>query len=365
MAKCNIMFTLTLNFPGSRLKSKFKDVLPLRAVWRKLRTRFLTPPKSDGYVESQHFDVVHFVTQVGYTTSCPTIYQPHDLQHLHHPEFFSRDDFEYREKSYRVLSDQATFVCVQTEWCKGDVIEKLGIPSDKIAVVKWGCVLEAYEPATPEELEVASQGLDIPPQFFLYPAVTWPHKNHECILRALKQVKDSYGRIVHVCFTGRSTEHRSYLEAVAAELAITEQVHYLGFVTSKELQALFLTATAMVYPSKFEGFGLPILEAFQSSLPVICARASCLPEVAQDAAMYFDPNSADQLAGCMLKMLDEPDVRRDYIRRGDRVLSNSSFKQTAAEFQLLYRKIAGLHRRDGVSNPESEVLGLEKRIQAK
>lgn len=344
----------------SRLKNIFKPVAPLRAIWKRMRTRLLVPPRSDGYVESEHFDVVHFVTQMGYITSCPTIYQPHDLQHLHYPEFFSKEDFDYREKSYRVLCERATFVCVHTEWCKRDVIEKLGIAADKIAVVKWGCVLEAYERPVTEDPEHRNHRLNVPPQFFLYPAVTWPHKNHQCIIRAVKLLLDKYSRNIHVCFTGQSTEYRSHLEALAEQLDVTAQIHYLGFVTTAELQALLAEAVAMIYPSKFEGFGLPILEAFRFSLPVICARSSCLPEVAQDAAIFFDPDSPEQLASCILDMLDNQVIRRECVLRGHKVLSNSSFKRTAAEFQNLYRRVSEIHGNRPAFNIEDDIRGRER-----
>ena len=95
-------------------------------------------PMSDGYVESRQFDVVHFPTQMGYLTGLPTIYQPWDLQHLHHPQFFTPFEFAQRERLYRAFCDQASYVCVQTEWTKQDLISHYPIQADKVVVVCVG-----------------------------------------------------------------------------------------------------------------------------------------------------------------------------------------------------------------------------------
>jgi glycosyltransferase involved in cell wall biosynthesis len=98
----------------------------------------------------------------------------------------------------------------------------------------------------------------------------------------------------------------------------------------------------MIYPSKFEGFGLPILEAFQARLPVLSSSATTLPEVALDAALYFDPDSPAELASLMKTILDEPELRQELISKGTRVLSHYSFSDTATSFQALYEKTAVL-----------------------
>jgi glycosyltransferase involved in cell wall biosynthesis len=132
------------------------------------------------------------------------------------------------------------------------------------------------------------------------------------------------------------------LDKLAQDLGVAKYVHFLGFVTPVELQAIFRTATAMIYPSVFEGFGLPILEAFQAGLPVLSSNATTLPEVAQDGALYFDPDSPAELSVLMKTIMDRPEVRHDLINNGTRILSEYSFRDTAAAFQALYEKTAAL-----------------------
>jgi glycosyltransferase involved in cell wall biosynthesis len=110
----------------------------------------------------------------------------------------------------------------------------------------------------------------------------------------------------------------------------------------------------MIFPSKFEGFGLPILEAFHSRLPVLSSNGSTLPEIAREGALYFDPDSPEQLSALMKTILDAPELRQELIEKGTLVLSQYSIKDTAASFQVMYAKTASLFPRGlGPSPPPS------------
>jgi len=331
----------------SGFKSRLRAFAPLRAIARKVRKPALRVPASDGFVESEGFDMVHFPTQAAYLTELPSIYQPWDLQHLHYPQFFSQGEWERRELEYRAFCSQARYVCVQTEWSRQDVIQKYGIAPEKVVVIRWGSVFDAYTEPSIEAQQAISQKFALPKQFFFYPAVTWPHKNHEVIFRALSLLKREHQRIVDVYFTGASTEYRGQLDELARSLGVSEQLHFLGFVSPEELQSIFRAATAMVFPSKFEGFGLPVLEAFHAGAPVLSSNATVLPEVAQDAALYFDPDAPTELANLMIRMLDEPGLRESLIAKGKTILSQFSIDDTAVQFQKLYALTATRQGREG------------------
>jgi glycosyltransferase involved in cell wall biosynthesis len=331
----------------SVLKKHLRPIGPLRYLKRKLSSKSVTIPVSDGYVESQKFDLVHFPTQAAYLTELPSIYQPHDLQHLHYPEFFTKSEFAAREKLYRFFCDRASFVCVHTQWTKRDLIKQYGITPEKIAVIPWGSVFQAYKTPSIDAVDATARKYGFKDRFFFYPAATWPHKNHEVIFHALHYLKSNFGIVIDVYFTGATIKPRPDLNRLARDLGISQQVHFVGFMTAEELQSVFLKATAMIYASKFEGFGLPILEAFYARLPVISSNASTLPEVAQDAVLYFDPDSPAELATLMKKILDAPEIRQELIEKGTQVLSQYSFKDAAANFQTLYERTIELTIRGG------------------
>jgi glycosyltransferase involved in cell wall biosynthesis len=334
----------------SAVKASLRRIPPVRFIKKKLRDNLpskLPPiPVSDGHVESQKFDVVHFPAQTAYLTDLPTIYQPHDLQHLHYPQFFPENEVTQREREFRAFFQQAAYICVQTEWTRQDLIRHYDVAAEKVVVVPWGSVFEAYKPPSTEEIRAAVDKYALPPDFFFYPAVTWPHKNHEVIFRAIQLLKHKLGVDAQLVLTGNPTNFRATLDRLARELGISAQVHYLGFLPPAELQAIFSAAVAMIYPSKFEGFGLPILEAFQARLPVLSSSATTLPEVARDGALFFDPDSPGELSALMMAVLQKRELREDLIGKGLHVLSQYSFANTAASFQKLYSRTAALPAAD-------------------
>ena len=168
---------------------KMRDLLSRRLPFI---SRPLLPPSgpehvmvSDGTVEQADVDVVHFPNQMAFLTQIPSIYHPHDLQHLHLPEMFSDQDHFYRGLWYPAFCEQATLVAMMTAWGKRDLLEHFDLPRDKVAVVPWGSVMEAYPEASEEDLAATRRDLAGPQDFLLYPAQTWPHKNHKRLLDAL------------------------------------------------------------------------------------------------------------------------------------------------------------------------------------
>jgi glycosyltransferase involved in cell wall biosynthesis len=328
---------------GNQFKSKFRDFPGVRSLYKTIRPyskRIVPVPVSDGLLESQNFDVVHFPTQTATLTGIPSIFQPWDLQHAHFPQYFPEMEIKARETLYRAFCNRARYVCVQTEWGKSDLVRNLSIEPGKVKVIRWGTDFEAHLPASASSVSVAAAKLQLPDQFLFYPAVTWEHKNHAVIIRALRILKETYGVRAQVRFSGKWTEFRSNLDRLASELGVADQIGYLGFVSPEELQAVYARASAMIFPSKFEGFGLPILEAFHAGLPVLSSTATVLPEVAQDAALYFDPDSPDQLALQVKRVLQDAELRSRLVERGRLVLSRYSTKQMVADFQDLYELTA-------------------------
>jgi glycosyltransferase involved in cell wall biosynthesis len=323
-----------------RLKLILAKVPPLRRLWLMLRRGESLVPSSDGLAERLGCHVVHFPAQIAYTTRIPSIYQPWDLQHKHLPDFFSKEDLRLRNVQYPAFCRQARFVCIQTEWGKQDLIEQFGVDPEKIKIIRWGSAFEAYEPISAEQAEEIRRELSLPDRFFVYPAVTWPHKNHAAILQALALLKQNEGLTVHMVFTGATTPFRAELDKLALSLGVAKQLHFKGFVNSRQIQAIFQLATAMLFPSRFEGLGLPILEAFRVGLPVICSSATVLPEVSGGGALLFDPDSPQKLVDNMLKLLDSPDTRSNLIAQGFRSLERYSASSAAREFVELYRSTA-------------------------
>jgi glycosyltransferase involved in cell wall biosynthesis len=323
------------------IKKSLSRITPLRNCWRLARATLSSLPLSDGTVEREGFDVVHFPTQVGYLTKIPFIYQPWDLQHVHLPQFFSLDERISRNRVYKALCQRARFVSVQTEWGKNDLVCQYGIEANKIEVIPWGSVLNAYPRPEEPDIEATRKKYRLPSQFLFFPAVTWAHKNHELAIRALNELRKLGEDISLVC-TGNRTERYPFLEALARKCNVADRVRFLGFVNPVELQAIYSLATAMIFPSRFEGFGLPVLEAFHSGLPVLCARATVLPEVAGDAALFFDPDDPQEAAQAIRSLIASPGLRAQMVQRGYARASVMTVNRAAEQLRDLYRRAAGI-----------------------
>ncbi|MGO9179951.1 MAG: glycosyltransferase family 4 protein [Candidatus Limnocylindrales bacterium] len=295
-------------------------------------------PSSDGTLEALRVDLVHFTTQQAFLTGTPSIYQPHDLQHVHLPGYFSPLQLRYRDTAYRAFCNQARYVSVMTDWGRRDLCDAFGVDRQRVAVIPWAPVTGFGQDRDTggEPREVFA----LPERFLVYPAQTWPHKNHLGLLEALAQLRDRGLTVPLVC-TGVQNEHFPAIRRRLRELHLEGQVQFLGYVTEAEMARLYRTGMALVFPSRFEGWGLPVVEAFAHGLPVIASNATVLPEVAGEAAIFFDPDDIPGMAQAIAKVWVDDRLRADLVARGRERVSALSWGKTARTFRALYRKVAG------------------------
>jgi len=295
---------------------------------------------SDGTIEAAGADVVHLPFQDALLTEVPSIYQPHDLQHLHLPDLFSRWMYDRREVVYRTHCERAAAVVTMTSWGREDLIRSYGLPADKVWVVPGASVLPEYPAPSARELEQLRSRLSLPQAFLLYPAQTWPHKNHERLLEALALLRDREGAVVPVVCPGRQTRHYRRIRERVRELGVEEASRFPGFVSPLELRGLYELATGLVFPSRFEGWGLPVCEDFSAGLPVASSSATGLPDLISEAGLIFDPDDTDQIADRVLRLWRDPELRVTLARRGKQRGAEFSFDRTAKLFRAHYRRTA-------------------------
>lgn len=312
----------------------------VRDVWRRYRPEKNGLEISDGFVERLGADLVHFPQQLAYLTAIPTVYQPWDLQHIHLPAFFTDKEYSWREASYRTHCEEASLIITATQWIKRDVAEQYLIPPERIAVVNVPPPTEAYPEPTPSEVLAIAARLMLPDRFIFYPAQTWPHKNHARLLEALALLRAEGVTVPLVC-SGYLNERHPELHLQAERLGIAANVHFLGLVNSKEVLALYDRAWALVFPSLYEGWGIPILEAFKHDLPVACSNVTSLPELVGDAALLFDPNDPADIAAAIRKLWTDDSFANELRRRGRSVVARYDWHRTAMLMRANYRRAAG------------------------
>jgi glycosyltransferase involved in cell wall biosynthesis len=217
-------------------------------------------------------------------TGVPAATSVLDLQHELFPHFFSRAELAYRRVAYRAAVRGSRLVIAISEHVKETIVERLGVEPDRVRVIQLGIDLERLHPG--------EEGRE---PFLLYPANGWPHKNHARLLEAfalLRRERPELGLVL----TGSSLE----------DLPVAPGVEVRGHVPRNELVRLYQTAAVLVFPSLYEGFGLPPLEAMACGCPVAAARTGALPETCGDAARYFDPTEPEKIADAVLDVLADP-----------------------------------------------------------
>jgi len=332
--------------PPGRVRSYFQRALrdPLRA-WQGLppMTALLGPQvvASDGCVETAGAGVVHFPYQYGFRTRIPTIYHPHDLQHVHLPEYFSASDRRDRERFYGTLCRQAAMVAVASSWVKRDVESHFQLPPERVRVVPLAPANLAYPVPTEAELAALCRRLELPASFALYPARTWPHKNHLGAVEAVAHLRRSRGLEVPLVFSGGQSEHAATVIERARALGVQDLVRFVGHVTPLDLQCLYRLARVVVVPSRFEAASFPVWEAHLAGVPVACSNVTSLPLQAGDAALLFDPDRTEEMAVAVERLWVDPVLRAELVCRGHASVARFTWKRTARIFRAHYRRLAG------------------------
>lgn len=335
---------------------------PARKVWRRFRELLTRPDRldlstleSNGFYESLGVDIVHFPYQSFVRCQIPSIFHPHDIQHLHYPEFFDAETIEQREFIYRFACDAANAIVTPSQSAKDDLVGQYGVAPDKIFVIRYASPTELYVQNAGQTRNGIERRLRLPARFALYPAQTWPHKNHLRLLDAIHYLRMKEKLRVNVVCTGVKNNFWPKIRARIKELDLDEQVQFTGFISSQDLRTLYKLAQFVIFPSLFEGAGFPIIEAFQEGAPVACSAVTSLPEYAGDAALLFDPKSVESIADAIRRMHLEPELREDLRQKGRLRAQMFSWNTMAKAYRALYRQIAGL----SVSEEDMQALAAE------
>lgn len=329
----------------TKLRNKFLGFTPFRLLWHYVITpifgsRTILIPKHGEFFENQDLDLIHFpIQQFAFITDIPNIYQPYDLQHLHLPEMFSPRQFLKREVLYRTFCNQADIVVAHSESGKQDLESYYQLPSDKIVIIPLAGMIEAYSNPSQENKYITQKKYSLPNEFLFYPAFTWPHKNHIGLLKAIKIIQKMYNLVIPVVFTGGQNKYSAIIQKTILQLDLSDQIQILGYVSSEELSCIYALSKAIVFPSFFEGWGLPALEAFCAGVPLACSNNSSLPSIVGDAAFLFDPHSTIEITEAILELWTNESLRKTLIEKGFDQIKKYSWQKTAQTFRAYYRKL--------------------------
>ena len=266
--------------------------------------------------------------------STPGLVTIHDLQPFAFPEHFSRVKRAYLRATVPTSVKRAVVVIVLTEFIRQDVVERIGIDPEKILLVPPG-----IDPPLPIDPAVAlavrrRHGIGEAP-FFLYPAITYAHKNHVSLVRAFGRVAavDDRPKLV---LTGGEADAEGALRTEISRLGLGDRVVRTGRVPRADLDALFSEARALTFPSLYEGFGIPVLEAMSRGVPVIASATAALPEVLGDAGVLVEPGDEVAWSDAMVRMLDDDEHRAAMVARGSRRAARFTWSASAEAMLRAY-----------------------------
>ncbi|MEJ2009039.1 MAG: glycosyltransferase family 1 protein, partial [Acidobacteriota bacterium] len=181
----------------------------------------------------------------------------------------------------------------------------------------------------------------LPDRYVFYPANRWFHKNHDNLLKALLIIKKESGIEVPCLFTGFDYEKGYQLNEKIKEYVLSGQARSIGYVTLEEMKYLYKHAEMLCFPSLFEGFGMPPVEAMASGCPVICSNTTSLPEVVGDAALVFDPTDPRDIADKIVKLWNDEQLRQEFIGLGKVQAQKFSVKKMADDHIRAFNQAAG------------------------
>lgn len=324
-------------FPALR---QLRDVIYNFWAWLRGEKAFI-PDRSDGSIEAQKMDLMHFTSQTAFLTVVPSIYHPHDLQHIHLPQFFPYWHRKARETIYRAHASRAARVAVASSWTKRDMIEHLDLKDSSVKVVPLSPAVDAYPKPGPDEIDSVREKFELPEDFAFYPAQTWEHKNHITLIRATAYLRDEYGLRVPLVFSGKTNEFFAKIKKEIEALKLSDQVQFVGFVSPIKLVALYRLCRCVVIPTRFEAASFPMWEAFELGAPVACSNITSLPAQAGDAALIFDPDDMRSMAEAVRTLWEDEGLRQLLAERGKSRVGQFTWDRTCRHFRALYRDILG------------------------
>ena len=259
----------------------------------------------------------------------------HDLIFLRHPEYYNRLDVKIYDWKFRMACREADRIIAISERTKQDIMELGGVSEDRIDVIYQSCSPRFQATTTPQQQDEVRDRYQLPRRFVFSVGSIEERKNILLAVRALHHLPED----IHLVAVGRQTNYSQKTLKEAAGSGLEQRVHFLHNVPDSDLQVLYQLAEVFVYPSRYEGFGIPIIEAIRSGLPVVAATGSCLEEAGGPDCLYVSPDDAEALAASILKLLKGRPERERRIQHSREYVRRFEGNDVASQILDVYRRL--------------------------
>jgi glycosyltransferase involved in cell wall biosynthesis len=336
-----------------RIASRVLPHVPgmLRSIVSRLRYRLSSALKrhdSGALLRDIRADLLFcpFTAPTYFRTGVPTVCTIYDLQYKTYPEFFAAEEVAKRDRTFIEACRRASALSAISDYSRNSVLAHANFDPARVRTIHLRMAQRIAPDADSARSVLNRLGLGAH-QYLIYPANFWKHKNHEMLLTAFGMA--SHGGLnadVKLVCTGAPGARQKWLMNAAQIMGLGDRVLFPGYLPDAELAALMANSAGMVFPSLYEGFGLPIIEAMAAGVPVACGNLTSLPEVASDAALLFDPRVPAQIAQAMIALVQDESLRVRLIRAGrQRAKEFSSTERMAAEYWELFDYAIAYQRR--------------------
>jgi len=265
-----------------------------------------------------------------------TIY---DLSFITHPESHLSANVEHCLRGTRLAIDRADAIIAISESTRRELIDTMGAPSERIVVTPLAADPRLRRVTDPERLAAVRRRYELPERFVLFLGAMEPRKNLLRLIEAFAALKPAVRRETALVVAGAEGWLNDSVHEQVQKLGLGQSVRFAGYIEQEDLAALYSLATVFAYPSLWEGFGLPVLEAMACGTPVLTSNVSSLPEVAGDAALLVPPTDVDAIADGLTRLLGDAALRADLAARGLRRVAAFSWERCAQETLAVYTSV--------------------------
>ncbi|WP_162909231.1 glycosyltransferase family 4 protein [Aggregatilinea lenta] len=311
--------------------SRMNTVSPLKRIaWEQLAQPFA--------VRGAGIDLLHALAFAGPLISrVPQVVTVYDLSFIHYPDVLPASRRLYLRLFTRLSCQRARRVIAISESTARDVADHFGLPRAKIDVALPG-VTERFHPLPADEVAAFRQRAGLPDRFLLFVGTLEPRKNVPVLLRAYAQIPPADRAAVHLVLAGGKGWMYDEIFQTIEQHGLGETVHLPGYLDDADLPLWYNAADALVYPSVFEGFGLPVIEAMACATPVLVSESSSLPEAAGDTGFLLPPDDPAAWADALARVISDPVWRADAGARAQARAAGFTWANTAAQTVASYRR---------------------------
>jgi len=283
-------------------------------------------------------------------TNKPSIAILADIQEQYLPQFFSKEELNARNEVYPDIVASCSCLITISKFSKSTIVEKFGTNPDKIKVI--------YPSLSSKFVNLASQDrridVDLPQKYFLYPANSYGHKNHRRLLQAFKLLKEEGYMDYKLVLTGNTKYKNNDISKMIDELNLDDMVIDLGYADYELLNSIFKQCSALIFPSLFEGFGIPIIEASYLGKPILCSNDPCLREIGGNVSYYFNPEDYRDIARVVMDFEDN----KFEDRYQERIEINKTFSSNSNATELLQQIVNTYNEFNEIKNRDSDYMHI-------